>query len=48
MLVGLNYDKKEAIFLGEFIPTGNYDEDIIKIKSKFEGMIGKHPKNFIL
>ena len=48
MLVGLNYDKKEAIFLGEFIPTGNYDEDIIKIKSKFAGMIGKHPKNFIL
>ncbi len=48
MMVGLDYGKKEAIFLGEFIPTGDYDSDIVKIKGYYKGMEGKHPENFIL
>lgn len=48
MLVGLDYGKKEAIYLGEFKPTGDYEKDIIEIKSKFKGITAKHPEQFIL
>lgn len=48
ILVGLDYAKKEAIFLGEFIPTGDFDNDIVKIKARFKGIQGKHPDKFIL
>ncbi len=48
MLVGLDYGRKEAIFLGEFIPSGDYDKDIVIIKSYFGNIVGKRPHNFIL
>ena len=48
MLIGLDYAKKEAIFLSEFIPTGDFDSDIVKIKSFFKGIQGKYPEQFIL
>lgn len=48
ILVGLDYAKKEALFLDKFIPTGDFENDIIKIKSYFKGIQGKHPQNFIL
>ncbi len=48
MLIGLDYGKKEARFLGLFHPTGDYESDIPKIKSHYHGLQGKKPKNFLL
>lgn len=48
MLIGLDYGKKEARFLGLFHPTGDYECDIIKIKSYYRDIRGKRPENFLL
>lgn len=48
VLVGLDYKKKEAVFLNTFYPTGNVDEDMAKIQSHYKGIEGKHPKKFNL
>lgn len=48
ILIGLDYAKKEAMYLNKFIPTGDFDNDIIKIKSYFKGIQGKHPEQFTL
>ena len=48
MLIGLDYGKKEARFLGLFHPTGDYESDIPKIKSYYHGLRGKKPENFLL
>lgn len=46
LLVGLDYAKKETVFLDLFHPTGNYESDIVKIKSYYKGIEGRHPENF--
>jgi 1-acyl-sn-glycerol-3-phosphate acyltransferase len=46
VLVGLDYKKKAAIFLDTFFPTGDSDADMVKIKSYFVGITGKHPELF--
>lgn len=48
LLVGLDYKKKAAIFLDYFTPTGNFEEDIIKIKAYYKGLHGFHPENFAI
>lgn len=48
VLIGLDYAKKEAIFLGVFHPSGDYESDIVKIKSYYKGIRGKKPENFLL
>lgn len=48
LLIGLDYGKKEAIILDLFHPTGDYAPDIVKIKSYYKEIKGKHPENFIL
>lgn len=48
LLVGLDYGKKVASFLNVFHPTGDYESDIIKIKSYYREITGKHPKKFAL
>lgn len=48
LLVGLDYQRKEAIFLDYFTPTGNFDADIIKIKSYYQTIVGKYPEKFAL
>lgn len=48
LLVGLDYGKKVASFLNVFHPTGDYESDIIKIKSYYREIAGKHPKKFAL
>ena len=48
LLIGLDYGKKEARVLDVFFPTGNYDEDIIKIKAYFKDIKAKKPENFII
>ena len=48
LLIGLDYGKKEARVLDIFYPTGNYKEDIVKIKSYYKDITPKKPENFIL
>ena len=48
VLVGLDYGRKVASFLDVIHPTGDYESDIIKIKSYYKGITGKHPNNFAL
>lgn len=47
LLVGLDYGKKEVRFLGLFEPTGNYEKDIVTIKSYYKGIRAKKPENFL-
>ncbi|MCV9385240.1 1-acyl-sn-glycerol-3-phosphate acyltransferase [Reichenbachiella ulvae] len=44
VVVGFDYSKKLVIFLEEFTPTGNMDEDMAHIKGLFVGVKGKHPE----
>jgi 1-acyl-sn-glycerol-3-phosphate acyltransferase len=46
LLIGLDYKKKAAIFLDTFLPTGNFDVDIAKIKACYAGVVGKYPEKF--
>ena len=48
VLVGIDYAKKQVIFLDTFYPTGDYEKDIEKIKAHYKGITGKHPQNFLL
>ena len=48
MLIGLDYEKKEASVLDIFHPTNDYRTDIVKIKSYYKDIKGKNPENFIL
>lgn len=47
VLIALDYDKKEALFLDIFLPTGDLEEDMRKIRSKYTGTKGKYPENFV-
>ena len=48
LLVGLDYRTKSAMWLDLFKPTGDYDTDIVKIKSYYKDLQGKHPKQFVI
>ena len=48
LLVGLDYGKKEAISLGLIYPSGDYENDIQEIKSRYKGIQAKKPGNFSL
>lgn len=48
VLIGLDYGKKEVVFLDTFYPTGNVEEDMTSIQSRYKGIQGKHPQNFNL
>lgn len=43
VLVGFDYPSKSAIFLGNIYPTGDFDADILIIKDRFKGIVGRHP-----
>lgn len=47
-LIGLDYKTKTVFYNQVIIPTGNYDEDLIKIKNYFKNFEGKKPENFKL
>lgn len=47
LMAGLDYSKKEIVFLGLFRPSGDYEKDIEIIKSHYKGLKGKNPKNYI-
>lgn len=48
VLVGLDYKKKVISFLETFHPTGDFEKDIVKIKSHYAFFQGKHPERFAL
>ena len=48
LLVGLDYSTKEVLSLGLLHPSGDYEKDIEEIKSRYKGIQGKKPENFLL
>lgn len=44
----LDFGKKEVGFLDIFIPTGDYEKDLIKIQKKYVGITPKYPKLYSL
>ncbi len=48
LLVGLDYGKKEALFLGLIHPSGDYEKDIEEIKSRYKDIRARKPGNFVL
>ena len=48
MLFGLDYKRKIVECTKTFIPTGDYDKDIIEIKQHFKDYKGKHPESFAI
>lgn len=47
LLAYLDFKKKEAGFGPLFYPTGNYKEDIIKIRNFYADKTGKYPDKFV-
>ncbi len=45
-LFGLDYKRKTVECTKTFIPTGDFEKDIIEIKQHFKDYKGKHPENF--
>lgn len=48
LLYGVDYRRKLIQCTETFIPTGNVDEDMKRIKEYFKDFCGKHPENFAL
>ncbi|MBR4803669.1 MAG: hypothetical protein IK032_03430 [Bacteroidales bacterium] len=42
----IDYAKKQAAVGESFIPTGNYDKDIIEIQNHYKNVGAKYPENF--
>lgn len=47
VLVALDYGKKTISFLDTFYPTGDYNADIKIIRSKYNDIEARHPKQFV-
>lgn len=47
VLVALDYGTKTVSFLDTFYPTGDFDSDIKIIRSKYNHIEAKNPKNFV-
>lgn len=46
LLYALDYEKKLIKCTESFVPTGNIDEDLPKIKAYYAGVKGKYPEKF--
>ena len=46
LLYGVDYEKKEITCTESFMPSGNVEEDMPKIKAYFKNFKGKRPENF--
>ena len=47
VLIGLDYDTKTISSLDVINPTGDIDADMKIIQSKFKGIQGKYPEQFV-
>ncbi len=45
-LIAFDYERKLISYTRCFTPTGDFDHDIVEIKSYFKDFKGKHPENF--
>ncbi|MBR1940885.1 MAG: 1-acyl-sn-glycerol-3-phosphate acyltransferase [Bacteroidaceae bacterium] len=45
-LIAFDYERKLISYTRCFTPTGDFDRDIVEIKSYFKDFKGKHPENF--
>ena len=48
VLVGIDYPSKTISVTQSIIPTGDVEQDMVKIKDYFRHFRGKHPENFRL
>lgn len=48
LLYGTDYEKRTIQCTKTFIPTGDYDKDIIEIKEYFKNFKGKKPEQFVI
>ncbi len=48
VIVALDYGRKVVDFKEIFIPTGDADADMIKIKSFYKDAIARHPEKFLI
>lgn len=48
LLYGIDYEKKEIVCTKSFTPTGDWDKDIVEIKSYFKDFKGKKPEKFAI
>jgi 1-acyl-sn-glycerol-3-phosphate acyltransferase len=48
LLYGVDYERRLIQCTESFIPTGNIDEEMKKIKLYFKKFKGKHPENFTI
>lgn len=46
VLAYIDYKKKEVGLSKIFIPTGNYERDIVTIKDFYKGVSARNPQNF--
>uniref|UniRef100_A0AB33JBD2 1-acyl-sn-glycerol-3-phosphate acyltransferase n=1 Tax=Prevotella sp. GTC17259 TaxID=3236795 RepID=A0AB33JBD2_9BACT len=46
LLYGVDYQKKLIVCTKLFIPTGDFEKDIIEIKQYFSSFVGKYPQKF--
>ncbi len=48
VIVVFDYGRKTVTYKTVFYPTGNIEEDMLKIKSYYAGAAGKNPENFVM
>ena len=48
VLIGVDYQKKTITATDSFIPTGDVNADIKRVKLYFKDFKGKHPENFTI
>lgn len=48
VLAKIDYAKKEIGCAESFLPTGNLEEDLQRIKNFYQGVVGRIPSNFVL
>lgn len=46
LLYGVDYQKKIIECTKVFIPTGDFDKDIVEIKQYYSSFVGKYPQKF--
>lgn len=48
LLYAVDFEHREIVCTKTFIPTGDYDKDIIEIKEYYKNFKGKKPEQFII
>jgi len=46
LLLAMDYENKKIGIIHEFIPSGNFEEDMLLIQQKYQNIKGKIPENY--